>query len=190
MMRIDEAITERTALITGEELLRMGDIGPSELVHGRIVRMSPTGFEHGAYESNFVAHLRTFVKKHRLGAVVAGEVGIYIRRNPDTIRAADVAFVSNERLAQRQKKRGFLDVAPELIVEVMSPDDRWVDIDEKLRDYFSIGVRLVWVANPSHQVIYAYRSPTEIREYKATDSLSGDDVLPGFDVPVVQLFED
>jgi Uma2 family endonuclease len=93
-------------------------------------------------------------------------------------------------LARRQKSRGFLDVAPDLIVEIMSPDDRWVDIDEKLSDYFSIGVRLIWVANPSRQVIYAYRSLTDVREFTQKDPLPGDDVLPGFAVTVAHFFEE
>ena len=176
--------------MTSEELLALGDIGRCELVKGRIVRMSPTGFEHGDYECNFAEYLKAFVRKHKLGKIVVGEVGIYIRRNPDTIRAADAIFISHERLAQRKQKRGFLDVAPELVVEIMSPDDRWLDIDEKLSEYFSIGVRLVWVANPARKVVYAYRSLTDVSEFTEKDSLPGDDVLPGFSVPVSQLFEE
>ena len=174
--------------MTGEDLLAMGDIGPSELVEGRIVKMSPTGFEHGDYEGNFYEYLKAFVKGRKLGRVAVGEVGIYVRRNPDTVRAADVVFISNERHAQRVHTRGFLDVTPELVVEILSPDDRMGDMIRKLRDYFEAGVKLAWVADPETKTVYAYRSMTDVREFKETDTLIGDDVLPGFSVSVASLF--
>src|SRR5437763_899023 len=120
-MAVETAPAQTKTLVTGEDLLDMGDIGPSELVEGRVVRMSPTGDEHAAYESNFDEYLKAFVRAHKLGKVRVGEVGIYTHRNPDTVRAADVAFISNERYVQRKQKGGYLDIAPELVVEVMSP---------------------------------------------------------------------
>jgi len=176
--------------ITGEELLEMGDIGPCELIEGRIVAMRPAGDLHGGYESNFDEYLKAYVRSRKLGKVRVGEVGIYIRRNPDTVRGADVVFISNERYAQRQSQTGFLDVAPDLVVEIMSPADRWQEVNEKLRDYFSIGVRLIWVGNPAEPAVYAYRSLTDVRRFGPEDTLTGDDVLPGFSVPVARLFED
>jgi Uma2 family endonuclease len=177
-------------LITGDELLAMGDIGPNELVEGRVILMSPTGFEYGGYEVNFAEPIKAFVKHHKLGKVVVGEVGIYTHRNPDTVRGVDLAFISNERFAKRKRKSGFLDVAPDLIVEIMSPDDRWSEVMQKLREYFAIGVRLVWVADPHTRAVYAYRSLTDVREFNETDTLPGDDVLPGFSLLVAQVFED
>jgi len=185
-----EIAVQMDTLITGEEVLAMGDIGPYELVEGRIVSMSPTGHKHARYESNFDEHLKAFVRQHNLGYVMVGEVGIYTRRNPDTVRGADVAFISHERYAQQKKETGFLDVAPELVVEILSPDDRWSDITQKLREYFSIGVKLVWVADPATRTVYAYRSLTDVREFPETATLTGDDVLPGFSVPVAALFEE
>jgi Uma2 family endonuclease len=180
--------TERR--ITGEELLAMGDIGRCELVEGRIVPMSPTGDEHGGYESNFVFFIAHYVREHKLGHVRVGESGVYTRRNPDTVRGVDVAFISNDRYARRQKQGSFLDVAPDLIVEIMSPDDRWSEVTQKLREYFAIGVRLVWVADPASRTIHAYRALSDVREFTQHDTLTGDDVLPGFSVPVASLFEE
>lgn len=188
-MAAAESLQQTDTLVTGEELLAMGDIGPSELVAGRIVRMSPTGFDHGTYEGNFYEHLKSFLRGRTLGSVAVGEVGIYTHRNPDTARAADVIFISHDRLAQRKARRGFLDVAPELVVEVLSPDDAWSDVTQKLREYFAIGVQLVWVADPASRTVYAYRSLTDVREFGEADELTGDDVLPGFTVPVARLFE-
>jgi Uma2 family endonuclease len=76
------------------------------------------------------------------------------------------------------------------IVEIISPDDRWSEVNQKLQEYFAIGVRLVWVADPATRTVYAYRSLTEIRPFAENDMLTGDEVLPGFSVPVASLFEE
>ena len=186
---LDEWVIADKRIITGEELLEMGDIGPCELIEGRIVPMAPTGDEHGSYESNFDYLLRSFVEPRKLGKIRVGEVGIYIRRNPDTVRGADVIFISTERYAQK-KSSGFLDVAPDLVVEILSPNDKWTEVTQKLREYFAIGVRLVWVADPQARCVYAYRSLTDVREFTENDELPGDEVLPGFLVKVAQLFEE
>ncbi len=175
-------------LITGEELLRMGDIGRAELVRGRIVRMSPTGHPHGFVECNAGYLLGDFVRRHKLpGRVLVGEVGIYTARNPDTVRGADVAFISNERLAQAQPQ-GYLDVAPELVVEVLSPDDRWSEVMEKLAEYFAIGVAMVWVVDPRRQQVYTYRSLTDVTILDNEEGVTGGEVLPGFRVPAAEFF--
>lgn len=178
-----------TDLMTGEELFALGDIGPCEMIAGRIVPMTPAGGEHGRIELSIGAEILAFIRKHKLGIAGTGEVGIYTRRNPDTVRGADVYYISHERHAQKQS-RSFLDVAPELVVEVLSPDDRWLDVMEKLREYFDIGVRLVWLVNPKLRRVYAYRSTSDVREFGAEDDLPGDDVLPGFAVRVATLFEE
>ncbi len=181
-------MAEEQKIITGKELLEMGDIGQCELVEGRIVPMSPAGNLRGMVESIFNYHLRRFVERDNLGKVQVGEVGIYTRRNPDTIRGADVLFISNENYA-RQESAGFLTVAPNLVVEILSPNDRWSEVMEKLREYFEIGVRLVWVADPQSRSVFAYRSLTDVREFTEQDDLPGDDVLPGFSIKVSELFK-
>jgi len=180
-----EAAAER--LYTGEEALALGDIGPYELIEGRIVRMSPTQPQHGNYEYRLAKVLGDFVDRHGLGQVQVGEVGIYVRRNPDTVRAADVLFISNERLA-KASPAGFLDVAPELVAEIVSPDDRWTEIRQKIREYLSAGVNVVLVFDPSERTIIVCRSPTDQRELTTADMLTLEDILPGFSVPVAELF--
>lgn len=175
-----------TKPITGEDLLALGDIGPSELIDGRIVTMTPTGSEHGLIESNLTTELRFFLRQRRLGWVAGGEVGIYTRRNPDRVRAADIAFISTSRLAQPVK--GYLTVAPDLVVEIMSPDDRWQDLREKLAEYFAIGVTWVWVVEPSARKVLVFRSPTTVEEFGEDDTLTGEGVLAGFAVKVADLF--
>ena len=177
----------REAVLTGEVLASMGDRGSSELVEGRIVPMSPTGDLHGGCELAFGVYIRDHVRRHGLGKVRVGEVGIYTRRNPDSIRAADVLYISNERYAARVSS-GYLDVAPDLVVEILSPSDSWSVLMQKLREYFGIGVRLVWVADPATQTVHAFKSTTDVQEYGPEDVLPGDDVLPGFRVDVAALF--
>ena len=176
-------------LVTAEELYHAPDSELTELIDGRIVRMEPTGSEHGDIEYQVGKAIDSYAEPRKLGRVQVGEVGIYIHRNPDRVRAADVLFISLERYAQRQNKRGYLDVAPELIVEILSPDDRALEVTQKLRDYFSIGVRLVWVIDPEQRIVYAYRSLTDVRAFTDSDTLTAEEVLPGFAVPVASLFE-
>ncbi len=177
-----------TRLITGGELSRMGDLGPCELVDGRIVPMPPTGGEHGRIEGNVSEALKGFVRSLQLGRVLVGEVGIYTRRNPDRVRATGVLFISNERYARQPDPLGYLEVAPELVVEILSPGDRAMETMQKLREYFAIGVKVVWVVDPAARTVYVYRSLMDVREIREHDRLPGDDVLPGFDVSLTTLF--
>jgi Uma2 family endonuclease len=176
-------------LITGEELLAMGDIGPCELIDGRIVRMNPTGRSHAFVESNLSSALTLFVRQRKLGQVLVGEVGVFTRLDPDRVRAADIAFVSNERLS-RTSSKGYLKVAPELVVEVISPTDRWQDVRQKLEEYFAIGVHRVWIVEPDNRDVLVYSASTEMRKFGEGDMLVGEGVLDGFTLPVAELFEE
>ncbi len=150
---------KKKKLITADEFFDMPGNTWSELVKGEIVRMSPPGYLHGKIEVRFITLLNNFVNAHQLGEVIGGEAGIYTRRNPDSIRGVDAAFISRQQM-ERAQSSTYLDVAPELIVEIMSPNDRWSDIMDKLEEYFAIGVKLVWVADPQRQEILVYRSGT------------------------------
>ncbi|MCI0527269.1 MAG: Uma2 family endonuclease [Nitrospira sp.] len=175
-------------VITGEELLAMGDIGSCELIDGRIVVMSPAGDEHGVVELDLAFELKQFARQHKRGRVMTGEVGIYIRRNPDRVRGADIILISNEKLPKPTRK--FLDVAPELIIEIMSPTDRWEEIREKISDYFSIGVEQVWIVEPRNRKILVYRSNIDLQEFGPGDQLKGEGILTGFSLDVATLFTD
>ncbi len=177
-------------LITGEEFADMVEIGRAELVEGRIIEMPPPQNAHGRCEGNIYFFVSSHVRKHKTGKVFVGESGVYVRRDPDTVRGMDVAYISNERWAKQPDPDSYLEIAPDLIVEVLSPSDSWNAVMTKLREYFAIGVRLVWVADTEAHIVYAYRSPTDVREFKEGEELPGDEVLPGFSVAVTELFAD
>jgi Uma2 family endonuclease len=149
--------------------------------------VTPTSDEHGGDKANIASMLLSFVRTQRLGKVRSGEVGVYTHRNPDTIRAVDVLFISQERY-DHKGAIPFLDVPPDLIVAILSPGNTWTDTVQELREFFSIGVRLVWPVDPSSQSVFAYRSLTDVREFTIDDHLPDDDVLPGFSVAVRDIF--
>ena len=149
--------------------------------------MSPTGGTHGSLEAALTAGLLNFVAEAKLGRVMVGEVGVYIRRDPDTVRAADVLFISNQRLGGKLPS-GYLAVAPELVVEILSPDDRWSEVTQKLGEYFSIGVQRVWVVDPRLRKVFAYRSPTQMQALGPAEVLQDEEILPGFSLRLAELF--
>ena len=176
-----------TRLVTGAELLAMGDIGPCELIDGEIVRMSPTGEVHGYLESRLTFFLYRFNQDAQAGWVLGGEVGIYIRHNPDRIRGADLAFWSKERLPDGPST-GFSEIAPDLVVEILSPTGRWVEMRQKIADYFSIGVGTLWIVDPEEETVFVYRSATQRTAVRTGDMLVGTGPLTGFTLSVTELF--
>lgn len=182
--------TPDTSLLTGEAFARLEMQDRCELVAGRIVPMPPPpNYDHGEIVANVCSLLHTFVKAYQLGRVAAGEAGLYTEFDPDTVRGADVMFTSTERIAQRDPEKTYLDVAPNLIVEVLSPSNHPADMIAKLREYFAIGVELVWLIDPVSRRVQAHRSVTNAQVFHENDTLTADDVLPGFAVRVAQFFE-
>lgn len=175
--------------MTGEELLRKPWMNPCELVGGRIVRMTPTNPTHGRIEVNVAVALSRFVRTQNLGVVMAGEVGVFTTRNPDTVRAPDVLFLSHARDAGRTRRDGFLEVAPDLVVEILSPTDRPDTVRRKLDEYLAAGVRLAWVIDPAARTVHVHPASGEPRSLAAGEVLAGADVLPGFALPLDEIFE-
>lgn len=168
------------ALMTAEELLQLNLPNKrTELVSGVLAVREPAGFRHGAVAVAMTVAIGNFVYAHRLGVVVAAETGFTLRRDPDTVRAPDVAFVSTDRCPDPDT-RGFAELAPDLVVEVLSPDDRAGEMLSKVGDWLSAGCRLVWVLDPVRQVARVYRADGSVMLVGAHDVLDGEDVLPGF----------
>jgi Uma2 family endonuclease len=185
--QIFDSVTHKLT-VTGKQLLSMGDIGRIELVNGKIIKLPFNEYFHASRVVLIGSLLFNFVNQKNLGRVLGGETGIYTRRNPDTVRGVDIAYISNERMSQAQET-GFLDIAPELIVEIMSPSDRWIDIQEKLAEYFYIGVQLVWLVDPQLEQIHVYHSMDNVSRLTAENQLTAPEILPGFSIPISEIFE-
>ncbi len=174
-------------LITGDVFATMTDMGRAELVEGKICQMAPTAYTHAMLESRVSKLLSLHVDEKQLGYVMVGEGGMYTRRQPDTVRAADVSFISNERLAQVSSPT-YLDVIPELIVEVLSPNDRWSEVAKKLDEYFTAGAVQVWIVEPEERLVYLYSAPTQAVRLAVGETISDVLFLPGLAIPVADIF--
>src|ERR1700757_2857 len=145
------------ALMTADELLhvRIPD-KRVELVRGRLVVREPAGMRHGRVAMELARLLANYVGDRGIGRVYAAETGFTVARDPDTVRAPDVAFIRRDRLPDPEPL-GFPDLAPDLVVEVLSPGERPGEILAKVADWLSAGTRLVWVVDPLRRVARVYR---------------------------------
>lgn len=173
-------------LITAEELMAMGDAGPCELVRGEVKRLTPVGFRHARVTAALTELLRSFVRARDLGVVLTGEVGFVLSRNPDTVRAADVAFLRKDRLAEVPED-AYIPFAPDLAVEIVSPGNTWTEVEGKVCDYLAAGTRMVWVIDPAIPAAYVHRPDSLAKRIGPSDELSGEDVLSGFSVRLADL---
>lgn len=184
------AIPTKLERITAEQFLRefLGSPGV-ELVRGRLVRLPMSGTNHGGLVITIAGLIQNHVKRKKLGRVVGGEVGIHLHRNPDTFRAADIAFISFRQLpAEQPLPKGLLEFPPELVVEVRSPTDRHKAVREKVEDYLSGGVKVVMVVDPETESVAVFRDDELPMRFSNGDAVKLPDVLPGFSVPVKQFF--
>jgi Uma2 family endonuclease len=182
-------VTVTQKLITAEEFARMPnppDDSQQELIRGEVVTMPPPGGLHGACCSKVNRRLGNFVEDKGLGTVTSNDTGFITERDPDTVRGADVSFWQKERLPDLPE--GYIEVPPDLAVEVVSPSDHYSRIQNRVRHHLTHGVRLVWVVDPIDRSVTVYRSLQQATILVETDTITGDDVLPGFSCRVVDLF--
>ena len=133
-------------------------------------------------------YLREFVGRVQTGRVLGGEGGMMISREPDTWRAFDVAYISHEQVSRTGVSDGYWEVAPELVVEVISPANRADEIRTKINECLSAGVQMVWIIYPKHRLIDVYRPDQPIITLKRGDTLTGGDVLSEFALSLDKLF--
>jgi Uma2 family endonuclease len=176
-------------LITADELWSMPDDGKRiELVKGELQVMTPAGFEHGWIASALCGELTVFLRASQLGRVFSADTGFVLSRNPDTVRAPDLAFITTERITAAGVHKKYFEGAPDLAIEVVSPDDRINDVDAKAQDYLAAGAALVWVVNPRWRTVTAYAAGNDVRVFTEKDNLTAPSVLPGFSCRVAELF--
>jgi len=175
-------------LLNSEDLWkRVADGSRYELSEGELLPMTPVGMEHGAIVVRLARLLGAFVDEKHLG-LVGTEIGFRLARDPDTVRAPDVAFVAKHRLPQEGVPKKFAEFAPDLAVEVLSPEDTASEILRKVEEYLAAGVALAWVVDPATRTVTVYRSLRDIQILSADQELDGGTVLPGFRAPVAEIF--
>jgi Uma2 family endonuclease len=182
-----------TRLLTVADLAVLPSELPSgtvlyELDDGRLIIMAPPGDVHGAVELNIGTELKVQGERRGLGKARAGEVAVILRRDPDRVVGADALFVANSSLPIRLSREGYLETIPDLVVEVRSPNDTLASLVRKAQEYLRAGARVVWVADPAAQTVTAHRSGQEPQVFAATGTLTVEDVIPGFQVLVQDLF--
>jgi Uma2 family endonuclease len=175
-----------TVLLTAEDLLALPESEQGELIRGALQPMSPTGLDHFLLTGRLIGELHRWAAPRRAGPV-GGELGFIVGRNPDTVLAPDVAFIAADRVPPRGAP-GFLPIAPDLAVEVLSPSNSASDILDKVRMYLDFGVRLVWIVDPATSTLTEYAPDGAARWLTAADTLDGGDVLPGFSLDLGALF--
>lgn len=180
----------RSKPVTADEFAGRSAEGRLELVRGEVVEVAPTGFEHGAIVAKLTMMMNHHATTRRLGRVVTGDVGFHLAKEPDLVRAPDIAFLTSDSIPTGLASRLFVESPPVLVVEVVSPTDRANDIIERVDDYLKAGARLVWVVYPSRQQVVEYNSPGQSLILRPGDRLDGGDVFPGFSRPVGDIFAD
>lgn len=178
---------EPKQLMTAESLLANHPKQRCELVQGEIRLMSPAGSEHGWVIVNVTAPLGVFVKEKKLGYIFGAETGFLIERDPDTVRAPDVAFVSAERISDRPPAQ-FFPGAPDLAVEVLSPGDTASEVQEKAEAWLASGCKEVWLVDPRRKTATKLIPAEDSIVQQSVETLTTD-LLPGFSLAVAQLFE-
>lgn len=175
---------------TPDDLLSITDRLMPELIDGQLVEREPMGQRSDAVAALMVRLIGNFVSDRALG-LVNGSQGSYqiFPDDPDKVRIPDISFTSRERLPRGAEEDGHGKVAPDLIIEVISQNDRVLDVAMKVQDFLAAGVRLVWVVNPYVKHVQTYRSTGPGSTLRVGDILEGEDVLPGFRCPVAKLFE-
>ena len=176
-------------LMTAEEYAQLPDDGQRLELQAGVLVSEPQPFpRHAQIQARLTHALADFVKPRGLGVVLTA-CGFLLSRNPDTVRGPDVAFVRRERFDPERAGRTFFRGAPDLAVEILSPSNRPGEVHAKVADYLAAGAPLVWVVDPRRRVVSVYRSLLAPRRVEATGVLEGEDILPGFSMPVAALTE-
>lgn len=176
-------------LATVEDVAALPDDGQRyDLIKGKIIRMSPAQGRHGEIASKINWLVGNVVWPERLGRVYTAEAGFILAREPDALLCPDIAYVSAERLPPASAREQFMELPPDLAVEVLSPSETARTSREKVDTYLDGGVEMVWVVDPVRRSVAVYRASGESELLSEDDTLDGGDVLPGFSVPVADIF--
>ena len=186
-------------LLMAEDLWKRADDGYRyELIKGELRKMPPAGFEYGIRAAKIGRYLDAHVEKYQLGYVCGAETGFKISQNPDTVRAPDAAFVCQAAIDQQGVPKGYWEGAPDLAVEIISPNDTYTEVVEKVETWLTAGCAMVWVINSHQQTVEVYRLAEASSQQPAgayckivlsgNDTLYGGDVIEGFQCQIQDIF--
>ena len=179
-----------SSAVTADQLLRMPDDGcRRELVAGVMRKMSFRSWRRGVIVGNLHWLLQAHIDTHRLGRGFGAGTGFLIERNPDTVRAPDLAFIHKDHLPSTDPDDAFWLGAPDLAVEVMSPGDSRTEVAEKVEAWLAAGTMMVWVIDAKLRTVAVHRPTGNVRTQNETDEIDAGELLPGFRMPVATIFE-
>jgi Uma2 family endonuclease len=180
-------MTTAKKLMTANELLTLPDNGTRrELIRGELFEMPPASDDHGFVGDEFTWQIGSFVRQRKLGRGRIAETGFQLTEH--TVLAPDYAFISYERMSNRPQARGYAQVAPDLVMEVFSPNDRQPTFDRKIGLWLSAGVRAVLAVYPGRQEVHAHYDDGTVQRFGIDDTFTCESVLPGFSCPVADIF--
>jgi Uma2 family endonuclease len=188
MVTLAPVVSNRSFMSEDDFLAVRDDDRRVELIAGELIEMPAAGGRHGYLGSRFVAHLTFFVEDRQLGRVYEGQTGFVVIESPRTIVRPDVSFVQQDRVPPPEEEIGPLRLAPDLAVEIRSPSDSRREVALRAAFLLAVGVRMVWVADPDDLTVTVYRLGREPRVLTLADTLDGEDVLPGFSLPLAAIF--
>jgi Uma2 family endonuclease len=162
---------------------------PTELVKGVLITMAPPRPRHGEICLQIGHLLRIYLDAHPIGRALSNDSGIVTERDPDTVRGADIAYYSFERVPKGPLPAGLLDIAADLVFEVLSPSDRWSEVQVKVAEYLDAGVRAVCVVDDDTRSVHVFRSDKPLQVFKAADEFALPEILSEFCVKVERFFE-
>ncbi len=186
------ALSPARKVWTEEEIQALPDDGYiHEIVNGELVMSPKNNFEHESIFSRLYLPLAEFNRKHRLGIVRGSNAGYWMHNR--NCRAPDISFLPRARLEAlgfKPNSRRFFPGAPDLAVEILSPSNTRIEIDERLKDYFASGTQVAWIINPEDESVEVCHSPTQRKLVGSGGLLEGEHLLPGFQFPIASLFRE
>lgn len=181
--------TTEQRLLTADDLFNLPDDGlDHELVRGVLISMPKPGSRHGRLASRATRLIGNTAEPAGLGAVYT-DSGFLLARDPDLVRAPDVAFVRGRVVSPEDDEQRYLELVPDLVVAVISPSERAQEVEDRLLDYINAGVKLIWFIYPRTRTISEWRAGVGPARLGKADTLDGSDILPGFQLPVAAIFE-
>jgi len=175
---------------TAEDLLAFrGEPGKRyELIDGELTEMAPAGAEHGSIAHRISRILGNYVDGHGLGEMYAAETGFLILHSPDTVRAPDISFVSSERIPGGHNPKGYLELAPDFVAEVVSPNDTAREVQQRIDDWLRAGTSVVMVVYPESKTVFLWRGLNVVERRSGDEEVSLEPAIPGFRCRVAELF--